>query len=89
MANENSNTGAGEASNTDSANVRADSQDNHVGEQIRFVVEGKTIEGTFEGYEESENIETKSLRVKTEGTEDDVVVVGVNSDAIVKLTDKQ
>ena len=37
--------------------------------------------------EESEGIETKTLRVKTDGTEDDVVIVGVNSDAVILIDD--
>ena len=45
------------------------------------------MEGTFEGYEESEGIETKTLRVKTDGAEDDVVIVGVNSDAVILIDD--
>ncbi|WP_288802221.1 hypothetical protein [uncultured Corynebacterium sp.] len=87
MSNENSSTGAGEASDIGPSSARADDLYNHIGKHISFQVEGKSVEGTFEGYEESEGIETKALRVKTDGTEDDVVIVGVNSDAVILIDD--
>ena len=87
MENEKLNTGAGEASDVGPSSARADDLYSHIGKHISFQVEGKSVEGTFEGYEESEGIETKTLRVKTDGAEDDVVIVGVNSDAVILIDD--
>ena len=87
MENGKLNTGAGEASDVGPSSARADDLYNHIGKHISFKVEGKSVEGTFEGYEESEGIETKALRVKTDSAEDDVVIVGVNSDAVIFIDD--